>query len=230
MKKRNMILTMALAAFMAVMILAGCGDDTTTGSSSDETVKGVIVDLAGRQVSGATVTIDATSTSDDDDYEVTTDDEGAFKISDVPQGTWTVTVQATGYKDLEVAVEVEDGTNTIDSSDLTLLPAGISNLNGTVTNSSTGDPLTDVTLTIRSVSSSVTGTAVTDTNGAYTIENINSGQYDLKAVMAGYNTSTVEINLIEDINNNYSFKLNTTSSEEDQAAGNTGENNTTAQQ
>ena len=223
MKKGNLILMMALVAFMAVIFIAGCGEDGDTSSSSDETVKGVVVDLAGRKIAGATVFIDATSTSDDDEYEVTTDDDGAFKISDVPQGTWTLTIISTGYKDLDLSVEVEDGTNTIDSSDITLLPAGISNLNGTVVNKSTGDPLTSVTLTIQSVSSTVTGTAVTDDNGAYSMENINSGQYNLKAVMAGYNSSTVEINLIEDINNTYSFKLSASSSEEEQLSDNVSE-------
>ncbi len=212
MKTKCMILMTALVAFMAVMLLAGCGEEGST-DSSNEIVKGVVVDLAGRKIAGATVSINATST-DDDDYEVTTDDDGAFKITNIPQGTWTLTVVSTGYNDLDLSVDVEDGTTTIDPEDLTLLPAGISNLNGTVTNKSTGDALSDVTLTIQSVSSSITGTAVTDENGTYSIENINSGQYSLKAVMAGYNSSTVEINLIEDINNTYSFKLTTTSSEE----------------
>lgn len=218
MKKRKMILMTVFIAFMAVLFLGGCGEDTTS-DSSNETVKGVVVDLAGRKITGATVAIDATST-DTDDFEVTTDDDGAFKISDVPQGTWTLTITSTGYKDLDLLVEVEDGTNTIDSSDITMLPAGISNLRGTAVSTSTGDPLTGATITIQSISSSVTGTAVTDENGAYSIENINSGQYNLKAVMAGYNSSTVEINLIEDINNNYNFKLTASSSEEEQMGSN----------
>ena len=95
-----------------------------------------------------------------------------------------------------------------------LLPAGVSNLNGTITDSSTGEPIEDVTVTMKSIDSTFVGTAVTDENGNYSITDVNSGQVDITATKTGYSTSTSTKDLIEDINNTNNFKLTPSTSGE----------------
>lgn len=209
--KMKGLLISLLILLLAGMFVAGCGEET---SSDDDTgtVTGVVTDLNGRYVSGAEVTIDATSSSgDDDEYEATTDENGAFTIEDVPEGTWTMTVEATGYTDLSFSVEIDDGDNEIDESDTEMVPAGTSNLYGTITDSSSGSVLADVAVSIISTSSTSPYTATTDENGYYSITNVNSGQYDFTATLTGYNTSTSVVDLIEDINNVHNQTMSSSS-------------------
>ena len=63
-------------------------------------VSGVVKDTAGATVPGAKVTLIDTSTKDQ--KTATTSDEGTFSIPDVRVGTYIVTVEATGFKKLQV--------------------------------------------------------------------------------------------------------------------------------
>jgi hypothetical protein len=64
-------------------------------------VSGVVKDTAGATVPGAKITLIDTSTKDQ--KTATTNDEGTFSIADVRVGTYMVTVEATGFKKLQVS-------------------------------------------------------------------------------------------------------------------------------
>lgn len=54
------------------------------------------------------------------------------------------------------------------------------NLSGTVTDSSTGDPISDVSIAIFSDSTNKKSTAKTDSSGAYSIESVAVGSYTIE--------------------------------------------------
>jgi len=63
-------------------------------------VSGTVKDTAGATVPGAKIILTDTSTKDQ--KTATTSDEGTFSIADVRPGTYTVTVEGTGFKKLQV--------------------------------------------------------------------------------------------------------------------------------
>jgi outer membrane receptor protein involved in Fe transport len=84
------------------------------------TVQGTVKDPNGALVSGATVTITQSVTG----YKQTaqTDEQGAFKLVNVPFNTYTVRAEAKGFQGVEQPVDLE--SNVPASIDLTLAVAG----------------------------------------------------------------------------------------------------------
>src|ERR1044072_4112828 len=84
---------------LSVLVLLGMCSLAISQTVSTR-VSGVVKDTAGATVPGAKVTLIDTSTKDQ--KTATTSDEGTFQIADVRVGTYVVTVEATGFKKLQV--------------------------------------------------------------------------------------------------------------------------------
>src|ERR1051326_2185948 len=84
---------------LSVLVLLGMCSVAISQTVSTR-VSGVVKDTAGATVPGAKVTLIDTSTKDQ--KTATTSDEGTFQIADVRVGTYVVTVEATGFKKLQV--------------------------------------------------------------------------------------------------------------------------------
>ena len=88
------------------------------------TVKGVVHDPQHRPVPGATVTLGARQA--DWSHTVTTDADGAFQITAVPVGDYTVTIALPGFTTVEEPVTVVSGTvpdTTVTGSSTVVKPA-----------------------------------------------------------------------------------------------------------
>ena len=84
--------------FSVLVVLGMCS--VAISQTVSTRVSGVVKDTAGATVPGAKITLIDASTKDQ--KTATTSDEGTFSITDVRVGTYIVTVEATGFKKLQV--------------------------------------------------------------------------------------------------------------------------------
>ena len=88
-----------LSLLLSALVLSGATSIAVAQSVSSR-VSGVVKDTAGAMVPGAKIVLTDTATKDQ--KEATTSEDGNFTISDVRPGTYTVSVEATGFKKLSV--------------------------------------------------------------------------------------------------------------------------------
>ena len=171
-------LTPAMYTIKAEAILAGDvkSDDNVEQKhifvkSSLGTVSGRVTDSStGNPIAGATVTVDAVASD-------TTSEDGYYWFVNVEPGVYMVAVSAAGYESLSESVTVLAGEITTLNFELPPLPGTV---NGTVTNSLTGEPVAGATVTANGYS------AITDSFGAYVISNVSLGNYTVTASAEKY--------------------------------------------
>src|SRR3954451_12377799 len=84
-------------ALLALLVIVVSGSLLTVfGQATTTRLSGSVKDPSGAVVTGATVTL--TDLATNRVVNVTTNDEGFYQIQDVRPGTYTVTVDATGFK------------------------------------------------------------------------------------------------------------------------------------
>ena len=88
-----------VSLLLSAMVLSGV-TSIAVAQSVNSRVSGIVKDTAGASVPGAKVVLMDTATKDT--KEATTSEDGAFTISDVRPGAYTVVVEATGFKKLNV--------------------------------------------------------------------------------------------------------------------------------
>jgi prenyltransferase beta subunit len=122
-----------------------------------------------------------------------TDVQGGFELADVPEGTYTVTITATGYASQTVNVVLPGGA-TADLGVLSLTAmAGSTTLTGVVTDASTGNPIPNATVLLDETNSAVT----TDADGYYSLDNIELSAFTLKVTAYGYAGTAEMVTLSE---------------------------------
>lgn len=128
-----------------------------------------------------------------------TDAQGAFSISNLETGTYTIKVSKSGYLTYEGEISVKAG---LDPLSIYLDEAGsLSSIHGTVreadedTNASNNPALAGVTVTATKINSSSTSvkTAETDAQGSYSFADLPTGLYELVFEKNGYITVRDEI-------------------------------------
>lgn len=192
MKNAKVILSLLIVALLAFGFVAGCNSSSDDGGDgSTGSVAGTVTDANGNAIVGATCTIDTDLPEDAgrEVYSDTTDENGDFLLTGVPEGTWNLEIAATGYNTLEVSVSVSGDTTTTVPADQTIVtPTGYGTVTGTVTDAGTGAGLTGVAITVGGVSG-------TSSAGTYTISNVPSGTQTVTATATGYNnySSTVAV-------------------------------------
>jgi hypothetical protein len=96
------------SALTALLVLLLFGS-TTLGQATRSSLAGLISDQSGASVSGAKVTAKQVATGEE--FQGTTDAQGAFIFPSVPLGQYAVTIEAAGFKRLELQeVFVQVGT------------------------------------------------------------------------------------------------------------------------
>jgi thermitase len=139
-------------------------------------ITGKVADTtSGLPVAGATVTDGARTAS--------SDTNGQYSISGVPQGTYAVTVSASGYSTSSQTVSVTAGQTTTANFALAKLPPPGS-ITGKVTDAADASPVPGATV------SDGVRTGPTDANGQYTITGVPQGSYTVTASVAGYSASS----------------------------------------
>src|SRR5262245_48430196 len=120
-----------------ILLLAGAAAAQTTTS----TLEGIVTDATGAVVQGADVIV--TGAPPAAERRATTDARGAYRITALPAGTYTVTVTAPGLAPSAATLEVT--LNRVVSFDVTLQVGGV---NETVSvSASTIDASTSATVT-----------------------------------------------------------------------------------
>ena len=114
-----------------------------------------------------------------EDYLNTTDANGHYILSDVLEGTYTVTASAPGYaSQSEEKVKVWAGDTTTVNFQLEPVPPGV--ILGNVTDAKTGEPIVNATVTANGYSNT------TDADGDYVISNVPAWTYTVTASAPGY--------------------------------------------
>jgi len=111
-----------VSLLLSALVLSGV-TSIAVAQAVNSRVSGLVKDTAGASVPGAKIVLTDTATKDT--KEATTSEDGNFTISDVRPGTYTVAVEATGFKKLNVTnVTVHVDTPVVLNS-LTLEAGGI---------------------------------------------------------------------------------------------------------
>ncbi len=121
---------------------------------------------------------------------MTTLTDGAYRLSDLSPGTYTVTIQKTGFTAKEISVRVDYGDNIAGSVKRDI---PLSKVRGTVSGQVKGQitggstiELDGATVTLSGAASAV---AQTDSNGEYAFADLDDGTYQVTVSMAGFQTS-----------------------------------------
>lgn len=133
-------------------------------------------------------------------YEITTDANGDYVISNLPSGVYSVEASAPGYMTLSLGtVAVGSSTGVYSMPTFELLSAdgtGANDVTGQAKDATTGRPIAGVTLKIRSGWNNYEGEVVsnvtTDAEGRYSIR-LERGYYTIEFVNAGYVSTFVNV-------------------------------------
>ncbi|GHE01042.1 MFS transporter [Streptomyces alanosinicus] len=105
--------------------------------------------------------------------------DGAFALSDLVPGGYTLVVNAPGYRPAALAADVAPGTG--EACEVRLEPGA--RLGGVVS-TATGDPLDEAKVTLLDSAGNVVGTAITGPDGAYGFTDLDGGEYTV--IASGY--------------------------------------------
>ncbi len=170
-------------------VVAIAGDKTGWATVRVEPRSGCISGLVtnaqtGGGIPGATVTTDGKS--------CTTDAYGAYTISGLATGDYTVTAYAYGYEQGSVQVTLAEWEGASANIALTPQTPGTGSVIGTVTDASTGDPIEGARVSAGSKST------ITDSNGNYALINLSPGNYTVIASKAGYKEASATVTVEAD--------------------------------
>ncbi len=173
----------------------GCGDDEevvdnigpTVVATPEGVVKGTIVDLVTEEgIAGIQVTLVTTKKLLGGDFEqeniasITTDSSGNFIFDELKSGDYILKINAPGYLDQQVTVQVtRKESPTVNFR----LEPGV-RFRGKVI-SDAGNPVKDVLISLGGRA------AVTKGGGQYEISPVSKGQYQLTAEKPGYHTTHI---------------------------------------
>lgn len=146
-------------------------------------VAGTVTNESGRSVTGASVTV---KDGNGNFYSASTDGDGNYSV-EVPEGTYTVTVDNAGYAPAvtnDVSVQVGSTTTT----DVALSDAAI--IKGTIVDES-GDPVSNASVEAYDSSFEIFQWTETDSQGRYRLE-VANGTYTIEATANGYATTTID--------------------------------------
>jgi carboxypeptidase family protein len=167
-----------LVSLLLSALLLGGATSVAFAQTVNTRVSGVVKDTAGAVVPGAKITLTDNATKDQ--KEVTTSEDGGFTISDVRPGTYTVAVEATGFKKLSVTNVTVHVDAPVVLNSLTLETGGI-----TETVSVTAS---DAQSIIRSEDAKLT--SVVDVKQVQDLPLNGRNPINLAGGMAGVNTNT----------------------------------------
>lgn len=232
---RPLALWLLGAAILLLLAIVGCGagggegptsptppvdystfTEDTTMSATTGAITGRIVDEAGDPIAEATVTItvrrgrQASATS----FTTTTDADGWYRIGNVPQGTYSLTMSRSGYTTATVDVTVTtsnvtdppDTTITATGDDIVVIGGGTGSIFGKVTDASDIDVgVADAYVYVPLAAPGHRATEViahdkSQTDGSYALENLPGGTQAVRVSAptgANYGDMQVELTVPE---------------------------------
>jgi hypothetical protein len=191
MKKKSFLPSLLLVLLLTAISFVGCGSSSDDGDVCDNgtgTISGKITDTTGNPVQGALCSVITTTAKAQ--YSDTTDANGEYYIGNVPVGSWIIHITANGFSAQSVSVTVNDGT-TIQVPDVELSVAVYGSVTGVVTDNEQNMPIAGATVTVGDQ------TAVTDSQGSYTISNALTGEQTITAEADGFEPYHLTVQVIE---------------------------------
>ena len=163
-------------------------DFKLTPAIPDVTIKGFLKDSeTGTPLANALITVVGT------DYQVRSDETGAFSLSGVAPGELTVEMSLDGYQRGRLTVLAPPGT-VVDLDTTHLLKTATTpttTLIGQVVNANTGEPIEGANITLETLSSG----ALTDADGNYRIEDIEVLEFKVMADALNYLTASYTLSI-----------------------------------
>lgn len=180
-----MIVTMLSTVTFATEDAVDSGMPLGTSSITTYTISGTVSDVSS-PLEGASVQLK--NGSDNVGSAITTDNNGAYTITDVVPGTYTVEVSKTGFITGTISSFVVTNEN-VNNGDFTL-SAPIYTVSGAVSDAK-GNVVTDARIQLKNSEGNVGNHVATTGNGSYTILAIVPGDYTIEVSKSGYITDTI---------------------------------------
>jgi hypothetical protein len=180
------ILTSIILVCTVMVAVTSCKDDEDPGSTKTGTITGVVTDASTQPLAGVTVTVSGVN---EEDLTATTESDGSYTITGVSLKLHAVTFSKTGYLAVSKPVSVSDFDDESLATVNASMVSATARIIGTVTDSKNGGaPLQGATVSVGAV-----GTATTEANGSYAIENLVEGDYTVTFTKTDYVTITKPI-------------------------------------
>lgn len=141
------------------------------------TLYGIVTDATGALVIGANIVVGGS-------YHSVSDTNGYYEIVDIPVGSYSLSVTASGYLPYTSNIEIQEGSTNLDIQ----LTLNLGTVAGVVTDKETGAIISGAIVSIGGGY-----TATTDSNGYYEISNIPLGTYPITVMVEGYTDYTGSI-------------------------------------
>ncbi len=143
----------------------------------------------GDPIDGATLTLSPGSLQD------TSDASGAFSISDIAAGAYTLQISAAGYASTQAAVTITGNQTTTRAVSLVPSANPTALITGSVVDAASGATLVGVTIACVPLDAGSPQATVTDAQGGYRLNSLVAGRYAVEASMAGYVASMVNVTI-----------------------------------
>lgn len=197
--KRCFVGIMLAVLLGASCLLTACGDnETPPGTDTDFAIEGVVSSDMG-PLSGVAVTLGEESK--------TTGTAGSYSF-EVAEGEYTLTFAKDGYVTQTKTVNTDDavsGKVTLNVS-MAAVQAEYVVISGTVTDAESGAALEGAVISGSALESSVT----TDSDGAYTLPQLEKGSYSFTVSMNGYTSQTVSVSESDITGDTYTLNIQLT--------------------
>ncbi|MFZ3173260.1 MAG: carboxypeptidase regulatory-like domain-containing protein [Thiobacillus sp.] len=165
-------------SYVTTLALRALSAQPKPAPTTGNVVLHVVDGSTGQALAGASAIIQGTANAPS-----VSDISGKISFSAVTAGTYTMAISAAGYATQSLNFTLQAGT-TIDLGVVKMPIAPVSGiLKGVVKNGSTGTALADVTI---SVTGSANATAVTSSDGSYSLTGLAPGAVTVSASKAGY--------------------------------------------
>jgi len=150
---------------------------TVTNATTGGVVVGALVRLE-NSITGAVI------------ESTTTIAAGAYELDSVKEGNYVLNVSATGYITLTSGAFPVAMANTLENVTLSPKTAGVT-ISGGVTNATTGGVVVGAIVRLRvGATTAVVESTITVAGGAYTLDSVQAGDYNLNVSATGYATGT----------------------------------------
>jgi hypothetical protein len=157
---------------------------SATGLEAVGSISGLVTDRDGSALDNAPVRLVGITNPGLNRSTIT--DDGEYTFANMPDGRYTVTVEATGFTTAAREV-VLDGEGRHQTVNFTLTPTG--GIAGVVTNAVTGAAIAGAT--VRIVGTETGG--VTNADGRFVFANLRAGPYQVRATMVNFVARTVDV-------------------------------------
>jgi len=161
------------------------------------TLNGFVRNSEGEPISGATVVVRDSISSNAIYTRRVTDSNGFYQVENLPSGYFLITVYADEFQEGISGAQINSGETTLLDFSINPNPGSV---RGTIFNSVTNNPIDaeNVEIKIYSVNGIIIATTFVDQNGEYVVPNLSPGQYTIIVSALNFQHGAATINVGSD--------------------------------